>query len=355
MNKWLILKPLLLGCILLSGTAFAGDPLFRQRGVVLGGGHCVTPIQTFGSPVYSYSSPVTQSYSSSVIQSQEVYSAPVQSQGYDDVATALKIISDFKLKQQALESGLNTLGYNNATNTTASKDYSQQSNYANSINYGLAPYVQGNTQYQVESYELSSYGNDIGSIKDQINALMLLSENMQKNSFNVGSSVSNTVQTLADSASQQAESQIEVARIQSEAVARVAMIQAAANMLKESRLNSKVDVRVDRSIQEPILSEPITLSTQTTTVETTQSVEDPDVAALQAQSVALVTRHCGACHMGGKDKGNFSLSLGGLDKAGLDSSIAQVFSGEMPKQSKLTTAEKLEVAEALRVFTANPE
>ena len=367
MKSWLMLPLLLIAC-LLATTTLAGDPFFRghRGGVILGGGACVTPIQSFGSPVYSYSAPLVSNhavYSEPVVVKKDVHHATYG----DDISTALKIISEFKLKQQTLENGLNTLGYNNSSTTTTTQTYQpQQTSYGNSINYGLAPYEQGNTQYQVESFALSSYSDNVGDIKEQLNALMRLSENMQKNSVSVSSSVGSTVQTLADSAANQAESQVEVARIQSEAAARVSMIQAAAEMLRESRLNSKVDLRFDRSTeQQPTLSEPITVESSSSTTTTTREQSGVPIGG-QAQvadntgmnmdaSVTLVTQHCGACHMNGKVKGNFAIALGNLSQADLDTSIAQVFSGEMPKQSKLSVAEKLQVAEALRAFSPNPE
>jgi mono/diheme cytochrome c family protein len=343
-------------------VAKAGDPFFRSRAVVLGHGHCVTPVQSFHQPVFNYSSPVV--VKSHVVDSHVVSSHVAHPVHHvdktDDVTAALKVITDFKLKQQALDQGLNALGYtpSQAAQQYAQPQYAQpQQVYGGNINYGLAPYAQGATQYQVESLQLSSFTDNVDGVKEHINSLMRLAENMQKNSLTVGTSVQSTVQTLADSASKQAESQVEVARITSEAAARVAMIQAAAQLVSESKLNSKIDLNIERSsggqTGEGTVGEPIVVESVEQEVQTQEMPQAAIPAGLdQMTAVKLVTESCGACHMGGKTKGNFSMLEGQMSQADIDTSIAEVFTGEMPKQAKLTTAERLQMAEAIKLFGA---
>lgn len=322
-----------------SSAVNAGD-LFRQRAVVLGGNVCSVPVQSFSSPVFSYSAPAVKS--AVVVDS---HSSVVQNNNYDygdnDIATALRIITDFKLKQQTLEQGLSQLGYAAPQPQYVQPQGQPQYQQPAAVNFGLAPYEQGTTQYQVETFEYSAFGNNIADIEEQLNSLMRLSENMQKNSATVSASVGNTVQSLADGAVEQAKANVEVARIQSEAAARVAMLRAAKEVLEGSQLNSKVDVRSETRVEVPAATQPpVTVDQpQILSVPQTTTVVDPGM---------LLKDHCGKCHSGDATKGNFSLDHV-LSAADVDRAVASVFSREMPKgiEQPLTVPEMLEIAKAI--------
>lgn len=342
-----MLKKAISGLLLVtvfSSQVFAGGPFRRQGAVILGGNHCVTPFQTFSSPVFSYSQPIiSQSYApKTVVSSVDNYSAK------DDVSDALRVISEFKLKQQALDQGLQSLGY------SSQKSYAQpqEQNYQPpQVNYGLAPYQQGTTQYQVESMQLSSFGSNMEGINEQLNALTRLAENMQKNSATVSASVGGSVQTMTESVADQAAQQVEITRIQAEAAARMAMIAAATEMLKESRLSEKVDVTYKTETQTSQSAQGEVISSSVESSQQTATTAEPEVTALDVESQRqLVLDSCAKCHAGEKPAGGFSLNAGTLNEAEIASAVTQVFIGEMPPKGKLSVVERVRLGEALQSF-----
>lgn len=328
-----ILSGFLLSLLLVFQPAFAGNPFVRKQAVVLGAGHCVTPVQSFASPVYSYQAPVAVQQ----VVTPSYDQAQVQSYG-DDVSTALKIITEFKLKQQTLDRGLESLGYNQAAPQYVQPQATAAAPY---VNYGLAPYEQGTTQYQVESYSLNAFGSDLGDIQEQLNSLMRLSENMQKGSVSVSASVGNTVSSIVDGVKAQSQAHVDVARIQAEAAARIAMLSAAKDVLEGSRVNSSVSVNIDRKQEQSSESSPDVTLGDAVSVQAVKDVKQ------------FVLDKCASCHAGGKTKGNFSLD-GPLDTNAVRSAIASVLSGEMPKDSetKLTVDEMLDLVQGLHTFGA---
>lgn len=322
-------RGLVLVCVLLlTSNGFAGNPFVKQS-VVLSGAHCVTPVQTFSSPVYSYSSPVVSQVHSQAVVSSSGY---VASSG-DDVARALEVIGKFKLQQQLLDNGLTALGY--APQGYAPQGYAaaQTIQSAPVVNFGLAPYAQGTTQYQVENLQVSSFGNNSQTIQENLNALSRLAENMNKNSATIGATVGTSVQTLSSGLTAQAVGQVEVAKINAEAASRLAILQAATQLVEQSRPSAQFDATVQVQSQGG------------STVDTAVTVEA--ATTLLSPGQQLVQKTCYSCHSGENVKGEFTFDTG-LTEESAQKAVASVLTGVMPKNKPtLSTLDKVQIIDAL--------
>jgi hypothetical protein len=323
-------KVLAIGLLIVCGTAVqAGNPFVKQQ-VVLSGSHCVTPVQTFSSPVYSYSSPVVSSqYAAQSVVANDYVAANTG----DDVSRALEVISRFKLQQRLLDDGLTALGYA-PQGGQAYSTYSSHS--APAVNFGLAPYAQGTTQYQVESLQVSSFGNPSQTIQENLNALARLADNMNKSSATIGASVGSSVQSLSNGLTAQAAGQVEVAKINAEAAARLAIIQAASQLVEQSRSSAQFDASVQVSAVQSESTDPVV-----------------QAATVASPNMEMLKKTCFSCHSGENVKGEFTFDTE-MTEEKAQRAIASVLTGTMPKNKPaLSTMEKVQIVDILTSLAKN--